>query len=522
MTRKLSSLILTAATLAIVLASPVCTARAGQDSDSMFILKARNFKHHVRFFNNMEKENIVNHTSNTESWEWMKKNIPFFECPDKSFEQIYYFRWWTFRKHLKKTPDGFVFTEFLDKVGHSGKYNTISCALGHHIYEGRWLHEKRYIDQYARFWYRGNNGEPQPHFHQYSNWATYALYKRYLVNQDRDFITGLLDEFIRDYEMWKKEHQLPNGLFWQYDVWDGMEESISGSRHDKNARPPLNSYMYANAVAISNVAKLAGKKQLAEKFRKEAQTIKQNYQKLAWNNEHKSFEVLHPNGKLAGVREEIGYIPWYFNMPDAGYEDAWKQLKDPQGFKAPIGITTAERRHPDFRSHGVGTCEWDGAVWPYATSQTLIALANLLRKYNQKYLDKQLYFNQLLKYARSHQYKGKPYIGEYLDERNGKWLTPDSDRSRYYNHSTFCDLVISGLVGIVPRQENILEVYPLIPEDTWPWFCLDELHYHGRKITILWDSTGNKYGKGKGLHIFVNAKKISGSNTLSRTTGKLP
>jgi hypothetical protein len=75
----------------------------------------------------------------------MKDNIPFFECPDKSFEQIYYFRWWTFRKHIKKTPDGFVFTEFLDKVGHSGKYNTTSCALGHHIYEGAWLRDKQYI-----------------------------------------------------------------------------------------------------------------------------------------------------------------------------------------------------------------------------------------------------------------------------------------------------------------------------------------------------------------------------------------
>ena len=102
----------------------------------------------------------------------MKDNVPFFECPDKSFEQIYYFRWWTFRKHLKQTPDGFVFTEFLDKVGHSGKHNTISCALGHHIYEGSWLRDQRYIDEYARFWYVGHEGGLQPHFHQYSNWAT--------------------------------------------------------------------------------------------------------------------------------------------------------------------------------------------------------------------------------------------------------------------------------------------------------------------------------------------------------------
>jgi hypothetical protein len=51
---------------------------------------------------------------------------------------------------------------------------------------------------------------------------------------------------------------------------------------------------------------------------------------------------------------------------DLGYEDAWKEVLDPNGFKATFGLTTAERRHPKFRLHGVGGCEWDGAVWPFA------------------------------------------------------------------------------------------------------------------------------------------------------------
>ena len=51
---------------------------------------------------------------------------------------------------------------------------------------------------------------------------------------------------------------LANGLFWQYDVRDGMEESISGSRTKKNVRPPLNSYMFGNARAVAAIARLAG------------------------------------------------------------------------------------------------------------------------------------------------------------------------------------------------------------------------------------------------------------------------
>lgn len=486
------------------------------------VLRPESFRPYVDDFNDMEEERIVNAVPNADAWTWMKDNIPLFECPDKTLEQIYYFRWWTFRKHLKDTPDGFVFTEFLNTVGHSGKYNTISCALGHHIQEGTWLRDRRYIDQYARFWYTGNDGALQRHFHKYSNWATAALYQRYLVTQDKDFLIGLLDAFVQDFEAWVNEKGLENGLFWQYDVRDGMEESISGSRTVKNARPPLNSYMYANAEAISRIAEFAGRPRLAKEYAQKAEHLKSLMHNLMWDEQAEFFKVRRPDGTLADVREAIGFIPWCFNLPRPGHERAWRQFKDPEGFTAPMGLTTAERRHPDFRSHGVGTCEWDGAVWPFATSQTLTALANLLRNYDQSYVDKTDYFQALLTYARAHQYKGKPYIGEYHDEITGDWLTPDSDRSRYYNHSTFCDLVITGLAGLVPRADNIVEVHPLLPPDAWDWFCLDSVPYHGRILTILWDRAGEKYGKGKGLRIFADGKPVAQSDSLSPLKGPLP
>jgi len=496
--------------------------RGETSSAPMLVLDAGAFKHHVDFFNGMEPENIVNHVPNEQSWAWMKDNVPFFECPDKRFEQVYYYRWWTFRKHLKKTPDGFVFTEFLDQVGHSGKHNTISCALGHHIYEGSWLRDKRYIDEYARFWYIGHEGGLQPHLHKYSNWATSALYRRYLVNGDRAFLTSLLDAFIADYQGWVKDRGTESGLFWQYDVRDGMEESISGGRKVQNIRPPLNCYMYANALAISKVAELAGRDEIAGEYAEKAAKLRALIHELLWDDEAKFFKVRGPDGRLADVREEIGFIPWYFGLPEPGHEQAWQQLLDPQGFEAPMGITTAERRHPQFRSHGVGTCEWDGAVWPFATSQTLVGLANVLRNDQQPYVGKGDYFDALVTYARSHQYRGKPYIGEYLDERNGAWLKPDSNRSRYYNHSTFCDLVINGLVGLVPREDNTVVVDPLIPADAWDWFCLDNVVYHGRTLTILWDRTGERYHKGKGLHVFADGAEVVQSDELTHVTGRLP
>ena len=217
-------------------------------------------------------------------------------------------------------------------------------------------------------------------------------------------------------------------------------------------------------------------------------------------------------------REAIGYIPWYFNLPDTTkkYEVAWKEIMDEKGFSAPYGLTTAERRHPEFRTRGVGKCEWDGAIWPFASAQTLTAMANFMNNYPQTVLSDSVYFRQMELYVESQYHRGRPYIGEYLDEVTGYWLKGDQERSRYYNHSTFNDLMITGLIGLRPRLDDTIEINPLIPADKWDWFCLDNVLYHGHNLTILWDKNGDRYHCGKGLRIFVNGKEAGHADTLTR------
>ena len=95
-------------------------------------------------------------------------------------------------------------------------------------------------------------------------------------------------------------------------------------------------------------------------------------------------------------------------------------------------------------------------------------------------------------------------------------------RGRDYNHSSYCDLVISGLVGLRPRSDDIVEVNPLVPEDALDYFCLDNVSYHGHNLTILWDKTGQRYGRRKGLHILADGKEIAYSEKLTKITSSLP
>jgi hypothetical protein len=119
-----------------------------------------------------------------------------------------------------------------------------------------------------------------------------------------------------------------------------------------------------------------------------------------------------------------------------------------------------------------------------------------------------------------------PWIDEDLNPRNGEWIARTllerrgsaiPERGKDYNHSTFCDLIITGLVGLRPRADNVIELDPLAP-DSWDYFCLDQVRYHGHRVTILWDKTGKHYGKGKGLRLIVDGKERSVALSLERLT----
>lgn len=481
-------------------------------------------KKDIKYFNSLDSEDVKNYVSNADTYHWLSENIPLFECPDSAVQKIYYYRWWTLRKHLKQTPNGYIFTEFIIPMKHGGLYNAISSAVGHQVYEARWVHNTEFAESYITFWLEEDKKDKKPHFHNFSSWIDDAAYHLFLVNGDKPFLSKSLPALNDDYKLWETERQLPDHLFWQYDVKDAMEESISGSRKGKNIRPTINSYMYGNAIALSRMATITGAADLREKYTVKAAELKKLVVDQLWDDQASFFKVKKEKGGFSDAREAIGFIPWYFNLPpdQAKYAKAWDQLTDTAGFAAPWGLTTAERRHPLFRTHGSGHgCEWDGAIWPFATTQSLKALSNLLTNYKQQgQMSADVFYKEFHQYAKSHVINGRTYIGEYQDEKTGEWLKGDGTRSRFYNHSGFTDLVISDLVGLKPREDNVVEVYPLIPEKTWDWFCLDNVLYHGHHLTILWDKDGSKYGKGKGLRIYADGKEIGHAKQLKHLKTK--
>ena len=96
-----------------------------------------------------------------EDAEWYLDNIPFFECSDKDIEQVYYYRWKMYKAHIRNVgTDNYIITEFINHVPWDREpYCTINAASMHHIYEGRWLKDNRYMDGYIDYLIQkgGNN-----------------------------------------------------------------------------------------------------------------------------------------------------------------------------------------------------------------------------------------------------------------------------------------------------------------------------------------------------------------------------
>ncbi|HEX2904261.1 MAG TPA: LamG-like jellyroll fold domain-containing protein [Jatrophihabitans sp.] len=462
---------------------------------------------------------------------WYKANIPFLDVPDQQIEQVYYYRWRDYKEHLRYTDptDGWISTEFLDCCGYAAPYQAIDAAAGHQISEGRWLRDQQYTDDYIKFWLTGPGAGPKPQTdadnadtsdwaHEYSFWLASAAYGQAEVTGDTTFITALLPQLITQWQGWDKQFNPAIGLYWSVPVWDAMEYSASSYASSDpyhggaGYRPTLNSYQYGDAMAISKIAALAGQPRIARSFAAKAKALGAAMQKYLYDPKSAFYyHVARDNNpqltKLA-TREEIGFIPWAFDAAEPNDAAAWAQLFDPQGFAAPFGPTTAERRSPLFNHDAGGCCRWDGPSWPFATAQTLTGMANLLDDYPaQPYVTAQQYAAQLHTYAATQYKNGKPYVAEAHSADQDQWIYDGYDHSEDYNHSTYADLVINGLLGLRPSTGDALSIKPLVPAG-WDHFALENVPYHGHNVTVAYDRDGSHYGIGTGMRVFIDGRQV--------------
>ena len=471
---------------------------------------------------------------------WFEDNIPFFECSDPELTDVYYYRWQLYKAHLRDLGErGYIVTEFLNDVGWAKPpYQSLNDATAYHIHEGRWLNDSRYIDDYIDYMYTGGGND-----RHFSDAMADAVYGDYLVTGDRSFVTKHLDVMQHIFHLWDDHYDFSKNLYFIDPILDATEYSIasidaSGGRDGflggKAFRPTINSFMFANAVAISKIAALAGDAATAKTFADTAASIKENVEQSLWSDGMAHFidrykvdnRDVHYWDFIRG-RELAGYAPWYFELPDndSKFIASWQHLLASDQFAGPSGLRTVEPSYQYYmkqyrydKATNQPECQWNGPSWPFDTTMVLGGMANILNDYSQTIVTKADYLHLLKQYAHQHYLNGKLDLQEDYNPDTGAVIVGLS-RSHHYNHSGFDDLIISGLAGLRPRPDNTLEVNPLIPTgpgDTISYFCLENVHYHGQLVTILYDRDGSRYGKGAGLSVYVDGRRVVAPSPVGR------
>merc|ERR1719198_2708139 len=207
-------------------------------------------------------------------------------------------------------------------------------------------------------------------------------------------------------------------------------------------------------------------------------------------------------------------MPWYFEgLLEAADDDVagggapidalgmWDQLFDGDGLAAAWGLTTAEQRHACFNYSWEHGDTWNQNSWPYETSRLLTGAANILNRDDgsaQAHLTNEQYFSLLVDYARQHTRTsavndtGIPHVFEnvhpflgYWNNRERMYWTMDANRNMgdHYLHSTYGDLVLSGLLGVVWDRDGT--VYAACCAAGLSVFVDGELAAHGDGSSAL-------------------------------------
>ncbi len=524
---------------------------------------------------------------------WFLTNIPFLEIDDPAIQRTYYYRWQLYRAHIRSLgPHGTTVTEFLPSVPWARHpYEDLNDSSSFHLLEGRWLRNPAYAEALVDHLYTGGGNDR--HFSESIAAATLAFTE---VTGDPAPAVRHLDAMQHIYNLWDDHFDAARNLYWIEPLLDATEYTIAsidasgagftnqpdpknnGFFGGQSFRPTINSFQYGNARAIAAIAQTAGRPALAADFNHRADALATATLQQLWNPALHHFTDIYQRttptvtaGTFVRGRELEGLVPWQFNLPpthgDIDYAAAWQHALNPAELAGPHGLRTVEPTYARYlqqyrfdASTGLRECQWNGPSWPFQTSQALSGLANLLHSGSpQTAITRADYLHLLRQYTAQHQLRnGTLDLQEDYDPDTGAPIV-GLPRSHHYNHSTYIDLVLTGLLGIHPRSDETLELDPLLPtpsrssdtkdlsfrpeaalfaagaekpaflsaatnptstptEPPIRYFALQHLRYHNHDLTLLYDADGTRYHRGPGLTVISDGRTLATAKPLGHLT----
>jgi hypothetical protein len=155
---------------------------------------------------------------------------------------------------------------------------------------------------------------------------------------------------------------------------------------------------------------------------------------------------------------------------------------------------------------------WNGPTWPFTNSTVLMGLANATRIADHG-LDGT--WNELFRNYTRLQFRGHdiefPMVVEHYNPLTGEEISQEED----YFHSSWIDLVVTTVVGLVPSDDDVLLLDPV--ECGIKFFHLRGLPWRGREVDVSWVDPALSQEESElppGFTVWVDGERVGNRDQL--------
>ena len=457
--------------------------------------------------------------------QWWVDNVPYLDTPSDDIDKTLFYRWWLMRfNYLDADIPGNDYQFPTSMEGVLGYDNAIVLTVGMFVDDLKYFRDPAYsygpvvsvgeTSKGGKF--VDNPGDPANWSNSYTQYITEAAWRAYelhggpgaigatLGQHSQDDVEGLLAAYDSN----------DNGLIeYSWGAMTGNDAdavSFHWTGHGANMDRTESAYLYSNAKAAAELFRVAGQDEKAAHMDALAARVRAAVLKYLWEPAQSTPDKvgltgnllkhrMTQDGTLNPYKEINNYYPFTVGlMPKQGDADY-----DPSYVEA-LRLFADADQYPVFPFYTAD--QVDKADSPEAGSNNFSVinstvmfrmLASVLRDYPSPYVDADTYKQLLYWNAWSHYQGGdnrQPNQNEFWS--NGSAAGGGSIGYRSWIHHTILGAtnftVIEDAMGLRPRADGKVELDPI--DIDWPYFTVDNVRYHDRDLSVVWDETGDHYG----------------------------
>ncbi|MFP7707031.1 Ig-like domain-containing protein [Trueperella sp. LYQ141] len=472
---------------------------------------------------------------------WWVANIPYVETGDAThnIDKTIFYRWWLTRfNFLDADMPGNTFQFPTAVEGALGYNNAIVLTTGMFLNDVKYLRDPAYA--YGTWisageaakdgkQYIDNPGDPANWRHSYTQYITDAAWESYKVHGGPTQVADALGTYgAADVNGLLNSHSEPiaadnqndnkNYLIdWSWASMTGNDadavsfDQFPGERMDR----PETANLWANARAAAQAYEAAGNTAGAAQMNDIAGKIQQNLMSELWNSDQKlllSKYIGKHNGTWAKWKEINNYFPYAVGMVPMGnadYDSALRLFADADQY--PV--------FPFFTANQADKKEFEAGGGQGSNNFSVINSTMLFRIYDGAIRHYHAAENG---YITNEQFKKLLYWNAFAHYQGGDNRYPD--QNEFWNTATGADggkieyrswihhtqlgttnwTMIESVAGLVPRQDDVIELNPIVIPG-WEHFTVNNLSYHGKDLTIVWNNDGH-YTAPAGYSIYLDGK----------------